>query len=54
MEPFLYILIGVVLGGVIGWLVGSRKAVAAPADNRLEGELRQQLTQREADRKSVV
>jgi len=49
MEPFLYILIGVVLGGVIGWLVGSRKAVAAPADNRLEGELRQQLTQREAE-----
>ncbi len=49
MEPFLYIFIGVMFGGVIGWLVGSRKAVAAPADNRLEGELRQQLTQREAE-----
>ncbi|MCD6052495.1 MAG: hypothetical protein K0Q55_3913, partial [Verrucomicrobia bacterium] len=50
MEPFIYILIGVVLGGVIGWLLGASKAVAAPVvDNRLEGELRQQLSQREVE-----
>jgi len=37
------------LGAVIGWLLGTRKTAAAPvADNRLEGELRQQVTQREA------
>lgn len=34
----------------IGWLIGSRRSGAAlPPDNRLEGELRQQLTQRESE-----
>jgi DNA recombination protein RmuC len=50
MEPLLYILLGVVLGGFIGWLLGTSKTVAAPVvDNRLEGELRQQLSQREME-----
>lgn len=49
MEPLLYIVVGAVVGLVIGWLAGSRKAAPAPADNRLEGELRQQLSQREAE-----
>ena len=39
--------IGLVLGGLIGWLLGQRRA--APADNRVEGELRQQLGQRESE-----
>jgi len=39
------------LGLVLGWLFGSRRPAAAPADNRLENELRQQLGQREADLK---
>lgn len=42
----------VIAGGAgisIGWLIGSRKQTGAPADNRLEAELRQQLTQREAE-----
>ena len=37
------------LGLLIGWLIGSRKGTAAPADGRLEAELRQQLAQREAE-----
>jgi DNA recombination protein RmuC len=41
--------IGGGLGLLIGWLIGSRKQNIAPADNRLEEELRQQLKQRESD-----
>lgn len=42
--------LGIVIGGVIGWLAGSRRnGTALPADNRLENELRQQLTMREAE-----
>ncbi len=47
MSPLLYLLIGLALGVVIGWLLGQRRAV--PADNRVEGELRQQLAQRESE-----
>ena len=38
-------------GGLIGWLIGylQNKQSAAPADNRLENELRAQLQQRERD-----
>jgi DNA recombination protein RmuC len=46
---FVGIALGLVLGGVIGWLIGSRQSPAAPVDDRLAGELRQQLTQREAE-----
>ena len=53
MNSGLYILLGLALGagagGVIGWLLGLRRASAAPPDTRLEAELRQQLAQREAD-----
>src|SRR5438477_3503355 len=48
MTPLLYVLAGAALGGVIGWLIGSRHS-SAPTDNRLEGELRQQLSQRETE-----
>ena len=37
------------LGLFIGWMFGSRKQTTAPVDNRLETELRQQLTQRESE-----
>ena len=48
MSPLIYLLLGVGLGGVIGWFFGSRRAAAPPpADNRLENELRQQINQRE-------
>lgn len=40
--------VGVVIGWMIGWLIGSRRR-AAPADTRLETELRQQISQREAE-----
>ena len=52
MSNGLYSLIGFALGGglglLIGWLFG-RGRPAAPADSRLEDELRQQLTQRETE-----
>jgi DNA recombination protein RmuC len=48
-----YLLIGLAIGGglgwLIGWLLGSRKQAVAPADARLENELRQQLAQRETE-----
>jgi len=53
MSNAIYLFIGVAVGGgmglLIGWLLGSRKQTAAPADNRLENELRQQLKQRETE-----
>ncbi len=52
MNSFVYFAIGFVLGGgvcfAIGWLLGSRKA-SVPSDNRLETELRQQVSQRECE-----
>jgi DNA recombination protein RmuC len=41
------------LGLLIGWLIGSRKHAPAPADSRLEGELRQQLVQCDAEVKET-
>jgi len=41
------------LGLLVGWLLGSRKPPAAPADSRLENELRQQLAQREGTLKQT-
>ena len=45
--------IAFILGGgiglLVGWLLGARKQTTAPADARLENELRQQLTQRESE-----
>ena len=41
------------MGLLIGWLLGSRKQTAAPADARLENELRQQVAQREMDLKQT-
>jgi len=53
MTNGLYLLIGFLAGGVlcfiIGWLLGSRRRPVAPADNRLEQELRQQISQRETE-----
>jgi DNA recombination protein RmuC len=53
MSNGAYLFIGLVAGGglglLIGWLLGSRKQSAAPADARLENELRQQLAQRDTE-----
>ena len=53
MSNPLYLLLGLALGGAvgatIGWLFGMRRAPAQPADNRLENELRQQLSHRETE-----
>ena len=48
MSPMLYVLLGLALGLVIGWLLRALRQPAA-ADNRLETELRQQLAQRESE-----
>lgn len=52
IQLALAFVIGGGLGLLIGWLFGSRKQIVAPADSRLEDELRQQLTQREAELRS--
>ncbi|HWF17672.1 MAG TPA: DNA recombination protein RmuC, partial [Verrucomicrobiae bacterium] len=53
MSSIASLLIGFAVGGAlcfaIGWLVGSRRGPGLPPDNRLEAELRQQLTQRETE-----
>jgi DNA recombination protein RmuC len=53
MPAMTNLLIGFAIGGilffVIGWLVGSRRRPIAPADNRLEEELRQQVAQKESE-----
>src|SRR5262245_41369372 len=49
MASLVYLLIGLALGGVIGWLLRSLRQTAAPADARVENELRQQLAQRESE-----
>jgi len=51
MSPGAYLLIGVIVGGALGFLVGwlYRRGQAVAPDDRLANELRQQLTQREAE-----
>jgi DNA recombination protein RmuC len=45
---FIGFALGGILCGIIGWLLGSRHR-NAPTENRLEGELRQQIAQRESE-----
>jgi DNA recombination protein RmuC len=47
MDPSLFLLIGLLLGGTIGWLLGRQRT--RPHDTRMEEELRQRLAQHEAD-----
>lgn len=57
MSTAVYLIVGFAVGGglglLIGWLLGSRKQTIAPADARLENELRQQLAQRETELKQT-
>jgi len=48
VNPLWYVLVGLVLGAIIGWLLRSLRQ-PAPVDNRLETELRQQVVQRESE-----
>jgi DNA recombination protein RmuC len=48
-QLFLAFLVGSGLGWLIGWLMARGKQQIAPADQRLESELRQQLNQREGE-----
>jgi DNA recombination protein RmuC len=45
MMSLVYLLVGVVLGGTIGWFIRSSSLPKAQRDDRLEEELRQQSTQ---------
>jgi DNA recombination protein RmuC len=51
MTDAFYLLTGIVLGGTVGlvagWVIGRTRT--APSDNRLETELRQQLSQKESE-----
>ncbi|HEX5219261.1 MAG TPA: hypothetical protein VFZ59_06810, partial [Verrucomicrobiae bacterium] len=53
MPAGVQILIAFLLGGGIGWLIGSllarSKPSGPPGDQRLEAELRQQLSQRDSE-----
>jgi DNA recombination protein RmuC len=49
MTSFLYLAIGLVLGAIVGWLLGTRRQPASPTDNRVETELRDQLRQRDTE-----
>ena len=58
MDPLLYLLagllLGVLCGGAVGWLWGTRRAPSLPAnDDRLANELRQQVAQRESELNSL-
>src|ERR1039457_7345790 len=51
MSPAAYMVIGVLVGSALGFLVGwlYRRGQTVAPDDRLANELRQQLTQREAE-----
>jgi DNA recombination protein RmuC len=49
IQLVLAFLVGGGSGLLLGWLLGARRAAVAPADARLETELRQQVTQRETE-----
>ena len=51
MSPVVYLLIGLVAGGALGFLVGwlYRRGQTVAPDDRLANELRQQLAHRESE-----
>lgn len=52
MESLAFLTLGIVVGGLLGWLLGRSRQPAAD-DDRLTVELRDQLTRREADLTAV-
>ena len=48
MSDAVFVLIGLLAGVALGYFIGSRRS-AAPADSRLEAELRQQVAQRDGE-----
>ncbi len=53
MIPLLYLLVGIVLGGTIGWFAASRRSSRAPVDDRVEQELRTRLQESHSELKSL-
>jgi DNA recombination protein RmuC len=48
VPPLVYLIVGLALGGLIGWLIRATRP-APPADGKIEAELRQQMEKREAE-----
>ena len=49
MPAFVYLLLGLFLGGIIGWFVGLRSQSRSPDKDRFERELKEQLTRGQAE-----
>lgn len=49
MTVWIYLGIGVVIGGCLGWLLGTRQTRLSPEQQRLEEELRRQIAQSQAE-----
>ncbi len=49
IQLLIALFVGGCLGFLFGWLYGRGRVVASPPDNRLENELRQQITSRETE-----
>jgi DNA recombination protein RmuC len=54
IQIVIALVVGAALGLFVGWLLGSRRSPTAPADSRLENELRLQLERREAEAKAAT
>ena len=49
MWPLVYLLIGLALGGVIGWFLGLRSVSRSPEEDRFERELKDQATRAQSE-----
>ncbi|MBM3844801.1 MAG: DNA recombination protein RmuC [Verrucomicrobia bacterium] len=58
MTSILYLMLGILLGGIIGWLAATRRAAVDPEQRRLEEELRNQAAaarqEAERERQSIA
>ncbi|MBI1841749.1 MAG: DNA recombination protein RmuC [Verrucomicrobia bacterium] len=53
MWPFVYLAVGLTLGGIIGWFIGLRSAARSPEEDRFERELKEQATRAQGELESL-